>query len=153
MPIVSLPFAALVLTAILLGGMVWFSAVFAPLVVARLPAEVAGPFIRTVFPFYYGIGAALALGASALVAWSLAGLALALTGVVFLFALLWLMPAINRWRDKGTAGDAAAMAVFANLHRASVVLNGLQLVAVLVALALIASGHPQAGAAGRESIG
>jgi len=142
MPLVSLPFAALLVTGILLGGMVWVGIGLTPVVQTRLPADVAGRLIRQLFPFYYGGGAILALGASALVAWSLAGLALALTGVAFLFALLWLRPAINRHHDKGAASDPAALAVHASLRRASFVLSALQLAGVLIAFALIAAGHP-----------
>lgn len=142
MPLVSLPFAALLLTGILLGGMVWVGAGLAPLVHAKLPADAAGRLMRQLVPFYYGGGAILAFGASALVAWSLAGLALALTGVAFLFALLWLRPAINRHDDKAAAGDPAARAVHGSLRRASLVLHLLQIVGVLIAFALIAAGHP-----------
>ena len=35
------------------GGMLFFTAVFAPLVFLRLAPEVAGRFIRAVFPVYY----------------------------------------------------------------------------------------------------
>ena len=37
----------------LVGGML-FGAIMAPLVFIKLPLEIAGPFIRTVFPWYYG---------------------------------------------------------------------------------------------------
>jgi hypothetical protein len=37
----------------LFGGILAFSALFAPLVFTKLPMEHAGPFIRAVFPWYY----------------------------------------------------------------------------------------------------
>ncbi len=43
---------ALLAAALLLGGMGFFAAVLAPLVFTRLPAEVAGRFVRSVFPAY-----------------------------------------------------------------------------------------------------
>ena len=44
--------AALAL-ALTFGGMTFFSAVFTPLVFAKLSMKIAGPFIRQVFPWYY----------------------------------------------------------------------------------------------------
>jgi hypothetical protein len=140
LPIFSLAFLALLLSGILLGGMLCFTAMVAPLVFMKLPGDTAAKFIRQLFPIYYAACAVLALLAAAASLWSLPGVILALTGVASLFALLWLMPAINRNRDKGLAGDTAAMAVFERLHSASVALNALQILGVLVAFALIARG-------------
>jgi Domain of unknown function (DUF4149) len=136
--IFSLTFFALLLCGILLGGMIFFIGL-PPLAFRWLPVEIAGRFVRQIFRVYYGAGAVLSLLASLCVAWSFAGLALALTGVAFLFALLWLMPAINRNREAGLSGDATAMAAFDGLHRASVAMNSAQLMAVLVAFGLLAN--------------
>jgi hypothetical protein len=138
--LLSTAFLALLLTAVLLGGMVFFSFGFAPLVFAKLPAEVAGRFIRQVFPFYYGAGAVLALAAAPLAGLGAAGLLLGATGIAFLVALVGLMPQINRARDRGLAGDAAAERRFARLHRASVALNMVQLGLAVLILALLAVG-------------
>jgi hypothetical protein len=138
--IVSLAFASLLLTAVLLGGMLFFSVAFAPLVFMKLPGETAGRFIRHVFPVDYSSGAAVALVAALVSFWSLPGLVMALVGMAFLGARFWLMPEINRQRDLGVAGDAAAMAGFERLHDASVALNALQIFGVLAAFALIAQG-------------
>ncbi len=120
--------------------MIFCSAAFAPLVFMKLPGDMAARFIRQLFPVYYKGGAVLAFLAAAASLWSRPGLVLALTGVAFLFALLWLMPAINRNRDKGLGGDTAALAVFERLHSSSVALNALQILGVLVGFALIARG-------------
>jgi hypothetical protein len=138
--ILSLQFLALLLSGILLGGMIYFTAGVAPLIFMQLPREMAGKLIRRAFPIYYGAGAVLSLAASACIAWSFPGLALALTGVAFLFALLWLMPSVNRNREKGDAGDEVASATAKGLHHASVLLNLVQLAAVLLAFAMIATG-------------
>jgi hypothetical protein len=45
------------------------------------------------------------------------------------------MPRINRDRDRSLAGDAAAGARFARLHRLSVWINAAQIVVVAVVLA------------------
>ena len=51
-----MPIAAIiadVALAALAGGMLFFAAVVAPRVFIQLPIEVAGPFIRGLFPVYY----------------------------------------------------------------------------------------------------
>jgi fatty acid desaturase len=140
MSLVSLAFLALLLTGILLGGMAFFSFCVAPMAFRNLPVAMAGKLIRHIFRVYDVAGAILAIAAAAAVSWSIAGLLLALVGVAFLFRLLWLRPAINRNHEKGEAGDATARATFEGLHRASVALNGAQMLLLLAAFALIATG-------------
>lgn len=43
----------LVLLSIIFGGMVTFQILFAPLVFIKIKIDVARPFIRAFFPFYY----------------------------------------------------------------------------------------------------
>ena len=119
--------------ALLLGGMVFFAFFMAPLVFTKLPADTAGRFIRAVFPWYYDAMAALsALAALACVIFEpmLAAVLVANAGA-FLAARFALMPAINNARDAGLQGDGVSSARFGRLHRASVLLNAAQLVAVL----------------------
>ena len=49
--------------ALTFGGMTFFSAIVAPLVFTKLPLEIAGAFIRQIFPWYY-----LTMAAATLVA-------------------------------------------------------------------------------------
>ena len=121
---------ALLATALLLGGMVYFAAGLAPVVFAHLPAEVSGPFIRRVFPVYY-----LYVVATAGVA-GLALLAVRRPDAVAMLAVaavtVWLrqdlMRRINRWSDAARGGDAAARVKFDRGHRVSVLVNVLQMV-------------------------
>ena len=120
--------AATVLTALVLGGMVFFAAVFAPLVFAKLPAETAGGFIRQVFPVYYRVMGFVSLAAALPIwyridAWIMGGV-----GVVFLFLWAVLLPVINAARDSGAPGERR----FNLLHRLSVLINLCQMIAVLV---------------------
>lgn len=138
MSLLSLQFVALLLSGVLLGGMLFHSFALMPLVFMRLPAEIASRFARHAFRVYYLAGTVLALLAALAAGMSLAGLFLGVTGVAFLFALLWLMPTINRNRDRGLEGDAAAEAAFKGLHRASVALNTAQMAMVAAAFALLA---------------
>jgi uncharacterized iron-regulated protein len=142
--------------ALLLGGMTLFSAVFAPLVFTRLPAEQAGRFIRAVFPWYYLY--ILACSGMATLWLALApqreGLSwmMMLVFVTAIYARQVLMPRINALRDRGEAGDAEAAAEFTRRHTHSVWLNGAQWLASLVACALMAAGGAPATLA-RTAVG
>lgn len=136
--------AALIATATLFGGMVCFSFLFAPLVFAKLPEATAGAFIRGVFPWYYLAVAALgAVAAAAL--WPLAPVLGWVAAAVALGAVLArqvAMPAINRARDRELAGDGTAKRRFALLHGGTVVLNLVQIAALLGILIALAGGAP-----------
>ena len=126
---------AVIIAASVLGAMLFFSTTVAPLVFMRLPADLAGRFIRALFPHYYlnlGLASIVALG----VAWlsgSWSGLHLALLGVValgFVLARVWLLPRINSLRDRSLHGDSGAARRFKTWHLASVLLNGAQMLAL-----------------------
>ena len=119
--------------------MVFFAFVYAPLVFIKLGTETGGRFIREVFPVYYVAMGVTSIAAAVLLAFAGAArgadaLAMAGTGVVFFLARFVLLPVINRNRDAGQAGDLAAKKRFDALHRASVVVNAVQMLAVLVVL-------------------
>lgn len=126
--------------ACLLGGMVFFGAVMAPLVFTRLDAATSGRFIRATFPRYYlYVLAAAALGAAGLAPTDLPAAAILAVVAASTAWLRWsVMPRINALRDAELAGDAASAPRFARLHRMSVALNGVQLLAVLVVMVRVA---------------
>jgi hypothetical protein len=115
---------AIFATALLLGGMVFFSAGVAPVIFRALPAETAASFARRLFPVYYlyilvcaGIGVVACLGFSPEDA--------ALLGAVAL-AAFWLRQIIAPRLDAlKAAGDQDG---FRRDHRKSVLLNLLQMV-------------------------
>lgn len=129
--------------ALTFGGMTFFSGVMAPLVFTHLPSETAGAFIRQVFPWYYftmGLAtlialAALVVGTGGSMNWETILTALVLVG--FVFARQVLMPLINKVRDAELAGESGADRRFQRLHRTSVVINGVQWLAVLTTLILV----------------
>lgn len=136
----ALVLIALFAVSLKLGGMVFFAAVVAPMVFARLPFAVAGPFIRQVFPAYYLW--VLALSAAAAVAlFPLgkvpAGIMAASAGMAFWLRQV-LMPRINALSDRAQAGDAAAKTGFDRAHRLSVIANVLQMLAAGAVLAMFA---------------
>ena len=111
--------AALLVTALLFGGMVLYSFGFAAFVFSALPTETAGPTIRRAFPHFYIFVIATA-SVAALLLWPLApplSLSLAAIAVTGLPARQILMPAINR------ATDTGAKARFKWLHGLSVLIT------------------------------
>jgi len=124
--------------ALLVGGMIFFGAIVAPLVFTQLPIEVAGPFIRLIFPWYYGFIASAALlamfGFSARRQRISAAILCAVL-IAVLWAWLWLIPHLNAWREAGQ------MARFATGHKISTWLNAAELIAaiwLLLRLVLVA---------------
>ncbi|MEQ3639416.1 MAG: DUF4149 domain-containing protein [Alteromonas sp.] len=115
---------------VIVGGMVTFQALFAPLIFIKLPSEVARPFIRTFFPFYYLYFGALSLLATASaimsnhwqVAWLIAPVTLG-----FIVSRQILMPLANH------ATDNQQEKKFQIYHRLTVLINTVQLVALCVA--------------------
>ncbi len=132
----SLTALAVLPCAAVFGAMAFFAGIMAPMIFAKLPGETAGAFIRQVFPVYYltmaalsALTAVLAITGHPVEAWIMAGVALG-----FVVARQYLMPWINRFRDAHLAGEVAAKPRFVRLHRLSVVLNTIQLMAVTVVL-------------------
>lgn len=130
------------LVAATLGAMLFFAGAVAPTVFRALPPEHAARFLRTLFPVYYVVLLAASTLALAL---ALAGAGgsteaalLVFTALGFAFARWVLVPGINAARDAQNAGDAAAARRFAGLHRLSVALNLLQMLALAWVLVLLA---------------
>lgn len=129
--------------ALLLGGMIFFAAVMAPLVFTRLPADQAGTFIRAVFPVYYlyvlatSVIAALALAPALATRWD--GAVMAIVAVLTIWLRQGLMPRINTLSDASRSGDGTAKRRFDAAHRMSVALNMAQIIAAGVVLARVAA--------------
>ena len=131
--------AGLVAVAGVFGAMAFFAFVYAPLVFIKLGTETGGRFIRDVFPVYYVAMGATSVAAAVLLAFAstargIDALAMACIGIGFFLARFVLLPIINHNRDAGQAGDLAAKKRFDALHRTSVVVNAIQMLAVLVVL-------------------
>ena len=127
---------ALYVVAATLGAMLFFAVGVAPTVFRALPIEQAGLLLRTLFPRYYLaliVGSGLAGGLWISSAPMAAAICLLIAG-----STLWirqrLVPRINQLRDAELAGDAAAGARFAALHRVSVIINMVQLLTLVVLL-------------------
>ena len=120
------------LTAMILGIMLFFSFVIAPVVFTTLDEENARKFIRRIFPFYYNVN----LGLSLIVL--LTFLFLSKLGIDFYLILVitllfatsnyLLMPLINKYRDERKDKK------FKYLHFISVVINFVQMLFLVVML-------------------
>jgi len=125
----SIDIAALFAAAVL-GSMLFFATVVAPLVFAHFPEADAGEFIRRLFPRYYDVLAVVTAAGSLFALGSVVGGLMSAVMVLFVFSRFWLMPRINDARDAGRE------ARFALLHRASVIINMLQMLALIGVLVL-----------------
>ena len=117
----------------LLGAMLFFPSVVAPVVFTSLPEAQAGAFLRSMFPRYYSFMIALSLIATLLFlvandeAAYRAAVVCLFVGVSTLWVRQWLLPRINAARDAQLAGDTAAGRRFDRDHKLSVGINLLQL--------------------------
>ncbi|MDB2377566.1 DUF4149 domain-containing protein [Luminiphilus sp.] len=132
------------LVLLLLGGMLFFPSVVAPVVFMSLPEAQAGAFLRAMFPRYYVFMIILSLAAAVMFQLS-QGAVVSVEAVVCLsvsVSTFWvrqrLLPRINTARDAQLAGDVKASEAFDRGHKLSVVINIVQLV-LLVALIIATS--------------
>ena len=132
------------LVLLLLGGMLFFPSVVAPVVFASLPEAQAGAFLRAMFPRYYVFMIILSLAAAVMYQLS-EGAALSVGALVCCavsLSTLWvrqgLLPRINTARDAQLAGDKKSGDTFERGHKLSVFINMSQLV-LLVALIIATS--------------
>ena len=122
------------LVLMLLGAMLFFPSVVAPVVFTSPPEAQAGAFLRSMFPRYYAFMIALSLIAALLFLVGsnqsalLATLVCLFVGVSTLWVRQWLLPRINAARDVQLAGDTEAGRRFDRDHKLSVGINMLQLV-------------------------
>ena len=122
------------LVLMLLGAMLFFPSVVAPVVFTSLPEAQAGAFLRSMFPRYYAFMIALSLIAALFFlvvsdesAYQAAIVCL-FVGVSTLWVRQWLLPRIYTARDAHLAGDVQGAQRFDRDHKLSVGINLLQLV-------------------------
>ncbi|MFT4654103.1 MAG: hypothetical protein ACJA0G_000692 [Kangiellaceae bacterium] len=124
----------LVILSVIFGGMVTFQVLFAPLVFIKLNIDIARPFIRAFFPFYYVYFAFLSLAylmVSLVAANTTQAIIAGVSFIGFVISRQVLMPMAN------TASDNKQKSKFDLLHRTTVLINTLQLGAFFTALVLI----------------
>jgi len=139
-----LPILPVIAASFLLGSMIFFAAVTAPAVFKFLPSDAAGQYLRGVFPRYYlwGTVCALISAVLSLPVGPIPGGLLLFVALAFLGVRQILVPRINEAKEGRAAGDDAATARFARLHRLSVLINLAQMITLIVVLVLLATLPP-----------
>ena len=118
------------LSSIVLGIMLFFSFVIAPITFKSLNEENARVFIRNIFPYYYNVNLTVCLLATLIFiyieTYSLNFYLILSTTILFGISSFILMPLINKFRDNKEDKK------FKYLHMMSVVINFLQILFLIL---------------------
>ena len=120
------------MVSLVLGIMLFFSFILAPMIFKVLPPDNAGVFIRAIFPYYYLVNLlilGLVSGFYIFYQTFILGFYLVLTSaLLFFFNLVYLMPKINKLKDERNEK------AFKISHFISVVINFAQLIMLGIVL-------------------
>ncbi len=120
------------LTSIILGIMLFFSFVVAPITFTVLNEEGAKKFIRKIFPYYYNINLVISLSILIcfilLRTFSLSFYLILTVAILFALSNYILMPLINKYRDENQDKK------FKYSHFISVVFNFIQMIFLVIIL-------------------
>ena len=120
------------LTSAILGIMVFFSFVVAPVTFTSLDEENARKFIRKIFPFYYILNLALGSFITAIYVVletnNLNFFLILIVSILFAISNFILMPLINKFKDEKKDKQ------FKYLHFLSVIINFVQILILLIIL-------------------
>ena len=118
------------LTTVVLGIMLFFSFVVAPITFKSLNEENARTFIRKIFPYYYNVNLIICLLATLcfilISAYSLNFYLILSTTIFFGISSFILMPLINKFRDNNEDKK------FKYLHLMSVIINFIQIIFLIL---------------------
>ena len=120
------------LVSLVLGVMLFFSFVLAPMIFKVLPPDNAGIFVRAIFPYYYLVNLLiLCIICSFYIYYETFVLDFYLIlfcTLLFFFNLIFLMPKINKYKDQQNEKG------FKISHFISVIINFMQLIALGIVL-------------------
>ena len=123
---------AIHLTAAILGIMIFFSFVVAPITFTVLDEENARKFIRKIFPFYYNVNLALSTLITSIYFFqnniTINFYLILFITILFFISCYILMPLINKYRDNNLDKK------FKYLHFISVVFNFVQIIILIFLL-------------------
>ena len=126
------------LISLLIGSMIFFTAVVSPSVFVSLSSNASSKFLRLVFPrmFLFGIIiTSLCFLLSILLNNNLVSILLAIITLSFFLNRNYLTPRINKYRDEELEGNQRAVTLFKRMHLLSVllfVLNFILLISIMV---------------------
>jgi len=118
--------------AMVLGMMIFFSFVLAPMIFKILDAENAGKFVRKIFPYYYFVNL-IFLSITIILFIIISSLEInfyitLVLAISFIFAQFFLMPMINKLKDNNEEKK------FKYAHGASVIINFIQMIVLIYLL-------------------
>ena len=120
------------ITAAILGIMIFFSFVVAPVTFTSLNEENARKFIRKIFPFYYNVNLALSILITSIYFFqnniTINFYLILFITILFFISCYILMPLINKYRDNNLDKK------FKYLHFTSVVFNFVQIIILIFLL-------------------
>ena len=120
------------LVSLVLGVMLFFSFVLAPMIFKVLPPENAGVFVRAIFPYYYLVNLLILCIISSFYIYYetfvLDFYIILFCTLLFFFNLIFLMPKINKYKDQQNEKG------FKISHFISVIINFMQLIALGIVL-------------------
>ena len=123
---------SLYITSIILGIMIFFSFVVAPVAFSSLDKESYSIFIRKIFPYYYLINLALSLVVFFIFIYlnifEIKFYLISLTAILFFISNYLLMPLINKYSDQNLHQK------FKYSHLLSVILNFIQMFCLIFIL-------------------
>ena len=121
---------SILLSSIVLGIMLFFSFVIAPITFKSLNEENARVFIRKIFPYYYNVNISLCFFATLFFilveTYSLNVYLILSTTILFGISSFVLMPLINKFRDNQEDRK------FKYLHMTSVIINFIQIIFLIL---------------------
>ena len=120
------------LVSLVLGVMLFFSFVLAPMIFKVLPPDNASVFVRAIFPYYYLVNFIILSIISAFYIYYktlvLDFYLILISALLFFFNLVFLMPKINKYKDQQNEKG------FKISHFISVIINFVQLIALGIVL-------------------
>ena len=120
------------LVSLVLGVMLFFSFVLAPMIFKVLPPDNASVFVRAIFPYYYLVNfLILSIISSFYIYYKTFVLdfyLILISALLFFFNLVFLMPKINKYKDQQNEKG------FKISHFISVIINFMQLIALGIVL-------------------
>ena len=129
---VSLYNFAIIGLALQFGGMAFFAFIFSPMIFKFLTSDEASKFLRRLFPAYYRLSAAISIFPALMLipvqSYHIEVGTLLAVSAIFLFAARVLVPMSN------VARDSDKIKKFKIVHRFSVIIYMLQMIAILIIL-------------------
>ena len=120
------------LVSLVLGVMLFFSFVLAPMIFKVLPPDNASVFVRAIFPYYYLVNFLILSIISSFYIYYKTFVfdfyLILISALLFFFNLVFLMPKINKYKDQQNEKK------FKISHFISVIINFMQLIALGIVL-------------------